>query len=234
MWASQRMGIALCMLVGMVGTARGVQPVALQNATSTYTQGAELWGPDKTIDGIASGSFTSWAISRPDGSGDTAALAEAIVWETVTDLSPMPGELVKFTLCHRDFIPAPDHNIGRFRLAYTTDDRGAFADGVGIGGDVDANWTVIRPLAVQSNGGEGMFILNDRSILVQGGINSRSIYTLVAHIGAAGITGFRLDVLEHKTLAFRGPGRQATNGNLHLSEFKVEVARPHELTAGSC
>jgi hypothetical protein len=45
----------------------------------------------------------------------------------------------------------------------------SFADGLGIGGDVDANWTVIRPLATQFDGGESLFFLKDHSILVQGG-----------------------------------------------------------------
>jgi hypothetical protein len=48
--------IALC---GSSAAGQGVQSVALQNATSTYTQGEDLWGPQKTIDGIASGTFTS-------------------------------------------------------------------------------------------------------------------------------------------------------------------------------
>jgi hypothetical protein len=225
--------IAAIMLCGAAAAGPSVQPIALQNATSTYTQGEELWGPQKTIDGIASGTFTSWAIAR-EGVGNAQALPETIVWETVNDVDLSAGGLVKFTLCQHDFIPIPGHNIGRFRLSYTTDARDSFADGLGIGGDVDANWTVIRPLAAQSDGGEILFFLKDHSILVQGGANGYSIYTVVTHLAASGITGFRMEALEHRTLPFRGPGRQAVNGNMHLSEFKVELTTETGLRPGVC
>jgi hypothetical protein len=131
----------------------------------------------------------------------------------VNNVDLSAGELVKFTLCQHDFIPIPGHNIG---------------------GDVDANWTVIRPLAAQSDGGEILFFLKDHSILVQGGANGYSIYTVVTHPAATGITGFRLEALEHRALPFRGPGRQEVNGNMHLSEFKVEVTTEKALRPGSC
>ena len=40
-----------------------------------------------------------------------------------------------------------------------------------------------------------------------------------------GITGVRLEVLADDALPHRGPGRQ-DNGNLHLSEFRIEVTEP--------
>lgn len=141
---------------------------------------------------------------------------------------------MKFTLCQHDFIPIAGHNIGRFRLSFTTDARDAFADGLGVGGDVDARWVVIRPLAVQSDGRETMVRLPDNSILVQGGANGYSIYTVITHLAARGITGFRMEAMEHRSLPFRGPGRQAVNGNMHLSEFKVELTSRKGLRPGSC
>ena len=37
------------------------------------------------------------------------------------------------------------HSLGKFRISATADDRDAFADGKANGGDVDANWVVLRP-----------------------------------------------------------------------------------------
>jgi hypothetical protein len=182
---------------------------------------------------MASGTFTSWAIAR-EGVGDAQALPETIVWETVNDVDLSAGGLMKFTLCQRAFIPIPGHNIGRFRLAYTTDARDTFADGLGVGGDVDAHWVVIRPLAMQSDGGETMIRLPDNSILVQGGANGYSIYTVLTHPAAGGSTGLRMEAMAHRLLPFRGPGRQVVNGNMHLSEFKVELTSQEGLRPGTC
>jgi hypothetical protein len=223
--------IAAIVLCGAAAAVPSVQPIALQNATSTFTQGVDLWGPQKTIDGIASGTFTSWGTTRPDGN----ALPETIVWETVDGVDLSLGGLVKFTLCQHDFIPRPGHNLGRFRLSYTTDSRDTFADGLAFDGDVDANWTVIRPLAAQSDGRESFFFLKDRSMLVQGPLSGYPIYTVVAHIrSAAAVTGFRLQELAHHTLPFDGPGRFPENGIPHLSEFKVEVVPEGQITPGTC
>jgi hypothetical protein len=78
---------------------------------------------------------------------------------------------------------------------------------LGIGGNVDANWTVIRPLAAQSDGGEILFFLKDHAILVQGGANGYSIYAVVTRLVASGVTGFRMEAPAHHALPFRGSGR---------------------------
>jgi hypothetical protein len=48
-------------------------------------------------------------------------------------------------------------------------------------------------------------------------------YTVEAHAEARGITAVRLEVLTDDALPHKGPGRQ-DNGNLHLSEFRVQAA----------
>ncbi|MES2091392.1 MAG: hypothetical protein V4532_15655, partial [Pseudomonadota bacterium] len=161
--------------------------VPLQSATATYSQENPelpgLWGAYKTIDGNAAGAFTSWAIYRADG-----IQAESIVWETQSDLT-LDGTLpLRFDLHQQDGIPTPGHNLGRFRLSYTTDDRSQFADGLSNGGDVSANWVVIAPATVVSTGGETMTILPDASVLVSGGTNAYPIYTVTTTLAVSGIT----------------------------------------------
>lgn len=192
--------------------------VLLQNATATFSQ-ADFWGAQNTIDGVAVGAVTSWAVNRPDGT----SLAETIVWETRGDLSVNPATPLNFTLFHGDLVPVADHNLGKFRLSYTTDDRALFADGLNTGGDVSANWVVIDPDSFSSSTGETFTKLGDLSLLVSGGTNTNSTYTVGAAIAADGITGFRLEALEDPSLPFNGPGRQASNGNFHLSEFTVST-----------
>ncbi len=194
--------------------------IDLQNATATYSQDPVLWSASKTIDGNISGSFVSWAVFDPDN----GVSAQTIVWETTNDLFMNPDMTIQFTLHHQDYIPRPGHNLGCFRLSYTTDDRSDFADGLNYNGDVSANWTVIDPISTGSSGGETFTILSDSSLLVSGGANWNSTYQVNASLSAAGITGFRLEALENPSLPFQGPGREPANGNFHLSEFRVSAA----------
>lgn len=203
-----------------IGAAQPVAAgVALQNASATYSAQnpccVGLWHPRNTIDGRTSGSFTSWSIYQDPMQPAT------IVWETQADLTLTAQPLV-FALHHQDFVPSPGHNLGRFRLSYTIDDRSTFADGLDIGGDVDANWAIIVPANAVSSGGETMTTLADSSILVSGGSNYYPTYTIrSAPLTVGGITGFRLEAIQDASLPFGGPGRQPANGNAHLSEFVV-------------
>lgn len=213
------------LLLGFASYTKAV-PVALQNATATFTQVNSalpgLWAPAKTIDGTTHGAFTSWAVFENAGKTDDTS-SQTIVWETQIAQGLHAGAQVTFTLFQTDFVPAPDHNLGRFRLSYTTDDRAIFADGLDIGGDVSANWVVIDPLSFVSDGGETLTKLSDLSLLVSEGANSYAIYTVTTLLSVTGITGFRLEALEHTSLPFEGPGRQGTNGNFALSEFQVDI-----------
>ena len=213
--------------------------IPLQNATATYSQMqnipgyTDLWNAGNTIDGNSS---TGWAVARcwpADGAQctNTYALFETIVWQTVSDVSPSTP--LEFKLNHGGTVASPEHNLGRFRLSYTTDDRSMFADGLNQNGDVSANWTWIDilPGDINSNDLEMFTHLTDKSILVSGGNNNQAIYTLQASILAIGITGFRLEALEDSSLppdplavivdTGGGPGREPSNGNFVLSEFSV-------------
>ena len=222
---SNRISIFFALLVLSLGFAAQSQAanVALQNATATFIQGPPdggPWLPSRTIDGVIAGVDTSWAIYRGD---PDAQQAETIVWETSTDLI-LDGSLsLHFALHHHEILASPGHNLGHFRLSYTTDDRTTFADGLAIGGDVTANWVVIDPISTNSTGGELLTILSDSSILVSGGSNAYPTYTVDSLFAVSGITGFRLEVMKDDSLPHGGPGRNFDNGNFHLSEFVVSA-----------
>ena len=216
--------IALAVSVPIVGIGyssdSNAAPVALQYATATYSQPGG-WGPGNTIDGNFN---TAWAIARCESTTscfNTRADAQTIVWETKNNLTVNATTPLEFRLDHHVGFAAPDHNLGRFRLSYTTDDRSLFADGAETGGDVTANWELIDPVSISSMSGETFTILSDSSVLVSGGSNLYSTYRIAATLAAVGITGFRLEALKDSSLPFGGPGRQATNGNFTLSEFSI-------------
>ena len=195
-------------------------PVPLQNATATYSQTNPslpgLWAPSKTIDGITAGSFTSWAIFRPGG-----LQAENIVWQTQSDLSVSAALPTLFLLYQQEYVTFGEHNLGRFRLSYTTDNRASFADGLSSGGNVSANWVVIAPLSASGSNGATFTTLGDSSILVSGANCCYPVYSVTAALTASNITGFRLEAMKDPSLPAGGPGRESSAGNFHLSEFVV-------------
>jgi hypothetical protein len=84
-------------------------------------------------------------------------------------------------------------------------------------------WTVLEPVRVNSSNGTAFMAQPDGSHLATGSTPERDTYTIVAETRLQQITAVRLEVLTDDTLPKKGPGRQ-DNGNLHLSEFRVEAA----------
>jgi len=206
----------------MVVSPQATAGILLQNATASYTQEPySFWSPARTIDGVIEGIYTSWAIYHPDETPGNWVHSETIVWETQRDLTVSCETPLGFLLYQKDRLPLPGHNLGRFRLSYTTDDRSTFADGLPTGGDVSANWVVINPSWAYSETGEQFTKLDDLSLLVSGGANNYPTYIITASIAAVGITGFRLEALKDPSLPYGGPGRDISAGNFHLSEFVV-------------
>lgn len=193
-------------------------PVALQNGTSSHTQGA--FSVPETQDGIYDEFANGWA---PDHAPSIA------VWETTEDVSFPGGTELTFRLYQ--LYPLLNHTIGRFRLSYTTDDRSEFADSLQSGGDVTANWNVLVPVSVTATNVNNFTILDDGSVLA-GNSTPTTTYVVVARTPAVPITGFRLEVLEHPSLPGNGPGF-AGNKNLVLTEFEVDAqATPDSGAAG--
>lgn len=184
------------------------QTDALQNATATYSQ------PNYPVAGAIDGSpRTSWGIARLDGT----TAAETAVFETVQDVSLGAEMILHFRLQCGLSIGA---NLGRLRLSVTSQERGEFADGLPVGGDVDTTWEVLAPLTFRSLGGATLTVLPGNSILVSGTNPPSDIYEIVARSSLPRITGVRLEAMEDPSLPTDGPGRHA-NGNFHLGELSL-------------
>jgi hypothetical protein len=185
----------------------------LQNATATHSQGG--WSVAGAIDdSIGSG----WAIHHPT----EGTVPQTAAFETAIDLG-FDGAPAELTFSLDMGHGAGQHLLGRFRISATTDDRDEFADGVSSGGDVDANWTVLTPLAAESLEGSTVSILGDGSVLAGGSpVPATDIYTITYRTGMKGITGFRLELMEDPSLPGGGPGRVG-NGNLVLNNIALDV-----------
>jgi mono/diheme cytochrome c family protein len=90
-------------------------------------------------------------------------------------------------------------------------------------GGRQAAWTILHPVRVQSATGSVPAQQPDGSVRFAGPRPEVDTYTVEAPADARGITAVRLEVLTDDSLPHKGPGRQ-DNGNLHLSEFRVQAA----------
>ena len=84
-------------------------------------------------------------------------------------------------------------------------------------------WQLLEPTAVTGLHGVKLQVLDDKSVLASGPNPPQNTYTFTANTTLAEITGFRIEVLPHKSLPKQGPGR-AGNGNFVLSELRVSMA----------
>ncbi len=88
--------------------------------------------------------------------------------------------------------------------------------------DADA-WRILEPVAFTSAEGSTLTKQADGSLLAGGKKPERETYTIEANDRGPAVTAVRLEVLADPSLPHGGPGRQ-DNGNLHLSEFRIEAA----------
>ena len=184
--------------------------VTLQNATGLYSQGG--WSVANLNNNVTNDTNQGWA-------NDGNNVDNAAVFETAANLNP-GGGLTTFTFqVHSG--RSDSHHLGRFRISATTDDRSLFADGLITGGDVTANWVVLNPSEVFSNGPTGLSILPDGSIIAAHSDSRQTeIFTIEVTTSLQNISGFRLEALEHPGFAANGPGT-AGNGNFTVFEFDV-------------
>ena len=87
-------------------------------------------------------------------------------------------------------------------------------------------WRVVEPQTFVSTGGAILTRQADSSLLASGPVPERDVYTITAALPPGDITAVRLEVLADDSLPHHGPGRQAANGNLHLSEFQLLAFEP--------
>jgi hypothetical protein len=88
-------------------------------------------------------------------------------------------------------------------------------------------WTPLRPEVFLSAGGAQLQLLPDGSVLSGGTAPEKETLTLSTSTNLSRVTALRLDVLTDDSLPQRGPGR-AVNGNLHLTEFHIQLFRAGE------
>jgi hypothetical protein len=84
-------------------------------------------------------------------------------------------------------------------------------------------WRVATPAEFRSANGSQLVLQPDGSVLSTGKKPEKDTYTLTFRVESPVITGLRLEALTDESLFKGGPGRQ-DNGNLHLSEIRVEAA----------
>ena len=88
-----------------------------------------------------------------------------------------------------------------------------------------AVWRTLEPGMFVSSEGATLRRLDDASILSTETRPETDIVTVRATTELSRITAIRLEVLTDESLPQNGPGRQ-DNGNLHLSEFELQVRHP--------
>jgi hypothetical protein len=85
-------------------------------------------------------------------------------------------------------------------------------------------WIVVRPeIEAESSGGEKYQLLDDGSFLAQGYAPTKHTLRMSVKTDIAGITAFRLELLNDPNLPCGGPGRSIT-GTAALTEFRVDAA----------
>jgi hypothetical protein len=86
----------------------------------------------------------------------------------------------------------------------------------------EQQWRVLSPTAITCSSGSPHTIQSDGSILFGGPTPDKDTYTITGTADASRITGVQVEVLADPSLPANGPGR-AENGNLHLSEFRLQI-----------
>jgi hypothetical protein len=223
--------LLLCILVAGICSSANAVSVYLQQPTATFSQ---TYSGDFSIGRAINGTTADqlgWAVA-PDGS--TSISGQTAAFETVTDVGYSGGSVFTFTMQQLEPLGTfGAHELGRFRLSVTTDDRSTFADGLASGGDVTANWIVLDPDTYVSFNGATLTKLGDQSLLASGFTPGSDTYVITASTFLTGITGIRLEAMEDPSLPFNGPGRQPLNGNFNLSEFTVEISPIPEPSTGA-
>lgn len=194
----------------LVATQLSCTPVALQNATATYSQVSGDWRVSYMIDGLDD--YNGWAIY-----GSAPTTNETAVMETVSNLN---ATQISFTMPQHH---TGAHMVGRFKFYTTTDHRDTFADGLISGGDITANWTALENPTLSLPSGLTYTVLADKSILLSGSCPSIGTYVVTYNMNLIGVTGIRLDVLEDPSLPTGGPGL-ASNGNFVINELFVDAS----------
>jgi mono/diheme cytochrome c family protein len=82
-------------------------------------------------------------------------------------------------------------------------------------------WSLLTPSEINATHGTVLVLQPDQSLLATLERPEKEVYTVGALLPVGDWTALRLEVLSDDSLPMKGPGRQE-NGNLHLSEIRVE------------
>ncbi len=85
-------------------------------------------------------------------------------------------------------------------------------------------WQVAEATEVKADSGTTLTKQSDGSHLAGGATPEKETYTFTIPLTGKPLTGLKLEVLLDPSLPKHGPGRQPSNGNLHLSEVVVNAA----------
>ena len=85
-------------------------------------------------------------------------------------------------------------------------------------------WQLLEAMEVKSSDGTTLTKQPDASYLASGAMPEKDTYTFIVPVEGKTLTGLKLEVLTDPSLPKQVPGRQPTNGNLHLSEVIVNAA----------
>lgn len=85
-------------------------------------------------------------------------------------------------------------------------------------------WQIAEATEVKSDGGATLVKQPDGSYLASGKSPEKDTYSFTIPYLGKPLTGLKLEVLTDPSLPNQGPGRQPSNGNLHLSEVVVSIA----------
>jgi hypothetical protein len=187
------------------------QLVQLQNPQTDFVQAGFSIG--QTIDNVTTG-VNGWAVDPQEGQNHW------VTFETSYNAG-QPGTTWTFNLIQNFNVGGNgNHRLGHFRLEYTTDPRGNFA-----------NWTAVVPTSWSTVNGTVLTVQGDGSLFASGrdltgppasdpptGGPLTDTYIISAPLIDGGITGLRLWALADLSLPANGPGTRG-NGNFVLSEF---------------
>ncbi|MFN0017453.1 MAG: PSD1 and planctomycete cytochrome C domain-containing protein [Pirellulaceae bacterium] len=85
-------------------------------------------------------------------------------------------------------------------------------------------WQVAEATEVKSDSGTTLTKQPDGSYMASGATPEKDTYAFTIPFDGKPLTGLKLEVLTDPSLPKQGPGRQPSNGNLHLSEVAVSAA----------
>ena len=152
-------------------------------------------------------------ISQEDYYSLQAVFAGVDRAERPYDADPKTGQLRR-ALLKRKAAPPTNEELKALAAARQNWERSLASNAV--------VWTVLDPVSFSSSNGATLTKQSDFSVLSGGKRPETDIYNIIAETEFTNITAFRLEVLTDESLPHKGPGRQ-DNGNLHLSEFRVET-----------